>query len=418
MTILLVGAGGVASVIAHKCAQNNRELGDLIIASRTIEKCQKIIDSIRRKNNLADPNRKLEARQVNANHVDELVALIAEVQPHLVINAGPPWVNHDIMEACVRAKVHYLDTSVATDLCSEGQQVPQAYDGQWAFRQRFADANISGLLSFGFDPGVVSVFCAYAAKHLFDTIDTIDVLDVNGGNHGRKFATNFDPETNLLEIQGDSFYWENQQWQRVPCHTRSRRYTFPEVGEFTLYSMAHDEIRSLVEFIPAKRIEFWMGFGENYLKYFNVLRDLGLLSPEPVTTAEGVTVAPIKVVKALLPDPTSLAANYTGKTCIGCLIEGEKDGKRRKVFIYNLCDHKAAFEEVESQAISYTTGVPAVTAALLLTRGIWQISGVQNPEQFDPDPFMELMPKIGLTWEVQELDPALADPPIETKADA
>lgn len=394
-------------MIAHKVAQNNHILGDLVLASRTREKCDRILASIDRCGNRKDRSRKLTSRRLDAHDVDSVARLIEEVRPRLVMNAGPPWVNVDIMEACLRTGVPYLDTSVATDLCSEGQQVPEAYDPQWAFRERYAKAGLTAILGAGFDPGVVSVFAAYAWKHLVDDIDSIDVLDVNAGNHGRKFATNFDPETNLLEIQGDSFYWEDKQWKRVPCHSRKLEFTFPEVGPFTLYSMAHDEVRSLAEYIPAKRIEFWMGFGENYLRYFNVLRDVGMLSPIPVTTSDGITVSPLRVLKALLPEPTSLAPNYTGKTCIGTWVRGRKNGEPREVFLYNICDHKKAYEEVESQAISYTTGVPAVTAALLFFSGEWAKPGVNNIEQLDPDPFLKLMPQIGLTWDTMEMPVAV-----------
>jgi carboxynorspermidine synthase len=398
VSILQIGAGGVGWVIAHKCAQNNDVFGDYVLASRSVGRVERILESVKRKGSAKDPSRKLTGVGLDAHDVHAVVRLIEQHRPELVVNAGPPWVNVDIMEACVRTKTPYLDTSVATDLCSPGQQVPEAYDPQWAFRERFADAGITGILGAGFDPGVVSVFAAYAKKHLFDTIDTIDVLDVNAGNHGKKFATNFDPETNLLEIQGDSFYWEDGGWKRVPCHSRMMEFVFPEVGSFKLFSMAHDEVRSLVEYIPAKRIEFWMGFGENYLRHFNVLRDLGLLSPTPITTSDGITVSPLKVVKAVLPEPTSLAPNYTGKTCIGTLLEGTRGGARRRTFIYNICDHRACYDEVESQAISYTTGVPAVTAALLYFKGAWSKPGLWNIEQLDPDHFLELMPRIGLTW--------------------
>ncbi|OEF29175.1 carboxynorspermidine synthase [Vibrio rumoiensis] len=405
MSILQIGAGGVGWVVAHKAAQNNDVLGDITLASRTIGKCEKIIESIKGKNNLKDPSKKLEARFVDADDVASLVALINEVKPDLVINAGPPWVNVTIMEACYQAKVSYLDTSVAVDLCSEGQQVPEAYDPQWAFREKFAQAGITGILGAGFDPGVVSVFAAYAVKHLFDEIDTIDVMDVNAGDHGKKFATNFDPETNMLEIQGDSFYWEEGSWKQVPCHTRMLEFDFPNCGEFKVYSMAHDEVRSMQEFIPAKRIEFWMGFGDTYLNYFNCMKDIGLLSPDPITLQDGTVVEPLKVLKALLPDPTSLAPGYTGKTCIGTWVQGIKDGKARSVFIYNNADHEVAYQDVEHQAIAYTTGVPAITAALQYFKGSWNEAGVFNMEQLDPDGFLETMPSIGLDWHVQELAP-------------
>ena len=406
MSILQIGAGGVGWVVAHKAAQNNDVLGDITIASRSIEKCEKIIESIKGKNNLKDSTKKLEAKAVNADDVEALVALIKDVQPDLVINAGPPWVNVSIMEACYQAKVSYLDTSVAVDLCSEGQQVPEAYDPQWAFREKFEEAGITGILGAGFDPGVVSVFAAYAAKHLFDEIETIDVMDINAGDHGKKFATSFDPETNMLEIQGDSFYWEQEEWHQVPCHTRMMEFDFPRCGNFKVYSMAHDEVRSLKEFIPAKRIEFWMGFGDRYLNYFNCMRDIGLLSADPVTLQDGTSVYPLKVLKALLPDPTSLAPGYTGLTCIGTWVRGKKDGKERSVFIYNNADHEVAYKDVEHQAIAYTTGVPAITAALQYFRGEWAGKGVYNMEQLNPDPFLETMPTIGLSWDVQELDPS------------
>ena len=405
MSVLQIGAGGVGWVIAHKCAQNNDVFGDITIASRTVAKCEKIITSIKGRNNLKDTTKKIEALKVDADNVEALVALIHQVKPDLLINAGPPWVNVAIMEACVQTKTAYLDTSVATDLCSEGQQVPEAYDPQWAFADRFKEAGITGILGAGFDPGVVSVFATYAHKHLFDEIDSIDVMDVNAGDHGQKFATNFDPETNMLEIQGDSFYYENQEWKQVPCHTRMMEFDFPVVGKQKVYSMAHDEVRSMAEYLPAKRIEFWMGFSDNYLNYFNVMRDIGLLNPEPITTVDGITVEPLKVLKAILPDPTSLAPGYTGKTCIGTWVRGKKEGKAKSVFIYNICDHKESYIEVEHQAISYTTGVPAITAALLYFQNKWSDVGLYNVEQLNPDHFLELMPRIGLSWEVMELDP-------------
>jgi carboxynorspermidine synthase len=403
MSVLQVGAGGVGWVLAHKLAQNNDVFGDIVLASRTVAKAHRIIESIHRKKSAKAAERSITARAVNVEDVPALCRLIESVKPELVVNAGPPWVNVAVMEACCRTRTSYLDTSVATDLCSPGQQVPQAYDPQWAFRARFTELGITGILGAGFDPGAVSVFCAHAKKHLFDTIDTIDVMDVNAGDHGRTFATNFDPETNLLEIQGDSFYWEGGEWKRVPCHSRMREFDFPVVGKFKVFSMAHDEVRSLVEYIPAKRIEFWMGFSDNYLRYFNCFRDIGLLSAKPITTSDGVTVSPLRVLKALLPEPTSLAPNYTGKTCIGSLVAGTKGGTPRRVFLYNVCDHKSCYNEVESQAISYTTGVPATTAALLYFNRQWRAPGLWNVEQLDPDPFLDLMPRIGLSWQCQEL---------------
>jgi len=411
MSILQIGAGGVGWVVAHKAAQNNDTLGDITIASRTVTKCERIIKSIHGRNNLKDTTKKLTARAVNADDIDALVSLINEVNPDLVINVGPPWINMNIMEACYRAKVSYLDTSVAVDLCSEGQQVPQAYDWQWEYREKFKEAGITGILGAGFDPGVVSIFAAYAVKHLFDEIESLDVMDVNAGDHGKKFATNFDPETNMLEIQGDSFYWEDDKWKSVACHTRMHEFDFPVVGKNKVYSMAHDEVRSLKEFIPAKRIEFWMGFGDRYLNYFNCMRDIGLLSPDPITLPDGREVQPLHVLKALLPEPTSLAPGYKGKTCIGTWVQGKKEGKNRSVFIYNIADHEVAYDDVEHQAIAYTTGVPAITAALQYFKGKWADVGVFNMEQLDPDPFLDTMPQLGLDWDYQELE--LGEPDIK-----
>lgn len=402
MAVLQIGAGGVGWVIAHKCAQHNDVFGDITIASRNIDKCDKIIASIAKRDNQKVSDHFIQSAQVDADDIPALVTLIEQVKPDLVINAGPPWVNVAIMEACYQTKTSYLDTSVATDLCSPGQQVPEAYDPQWAFRDKFKQAGITGILGAGFDPGVVSVFAAYAHKHLFDEIDSIDVMDVNAGDHGKKFATNFDPETNMLEIQGDSFYYEQGNWKQVPCHTRMLEFDFPVVGKQKVYSMAHDEVRSLAEFIPAKRIEFWMGFSDKYLNYFNVMRDIGLLSPDPVNV-DGVEIQPLRVLKALLPDPTSLAPGYTGKTCIGTWLQGKKDGAKRSAFLYNICDHAEAYQEVEHQAISYTTAVPAITAALLYFQNKWSDVGLYNVEQLDPDPFLELMPSIGLDWDIHEL---------------
>ena len=413
MSVLQIGAGSVGWALTHKLGQINDTVGDITLASRTVAKCEKIIESVRRCNNLKDPSKSLTACAVDADDPEALVRLIEEVNPDLVVNVGPPWINVSVMEACCRAGANYLDTSVATDLCSPGQQVPQAYDPQWAFRERFEEAGITGILGAGFDPGVVSIFCAHAKKHLFDEIETIDVIDVNAGNHGRKFATNFDPETNLLEIQGDSFYYENGDWKQVPCHTRMREAELPVVGTHKVYSMAHDEVRSLAEFIPAKRIEFWMGFGDAYLGYFNAMRDIGLLTTEAVTTCDGITVEPLKVLKAILPDPVSLAKDYTGKTCIGSLIHGMKDGKPRRVFIYNICDHEESYRELESQAISYTTAAPASNAVMMFFQKHWSDAGLFNVEQLDPDPFMERMPQSGLTWEVQELDPGVELPIVD-----
>ncbi|MDX1431848.1 MAG: saccharopine dehydrogenase family protein, partial [Gammaproteobacteria bacterium] len=299
----------------------------------------------------------------------------------------------------------YLDTAVYE---VEGQvNVPPPWyaNYEWPYRERFRTAGVTGILGIGFDPGAVNAFCAYARKHLFDDIESIDIMDVNAGDHGRFFATNFDPETNLREIMEDVLYWEDGDWQRVPYMSKSRVYDFPVVGEHRVYSMGHDEIHSLSQNIPARRVEFWMAFNERYMRVFSTLEQLGLLSTELVDV-EGTPVMPLKVVKAVLPDPSTLAPGYSGKVCIGCLVRGTQDGKRREVFVYTTCDHTECYREVGSQAISYTTAVPMVTAALLLKRGEWRTGSLVNVEELDPDPFMTLMPEIGLSWDVREETPS------------
>jgi carboxynorspermidine synthase len=403
MSILLIGAGSVGWAVAQKCALHNDIFGDITIASRTKAKGDRLVADIRARGNVKDSGKNLRSVELDVANQSATAGVIEDSRAELVINLGPPPTNVPVMEACLRKRVGYIDTSVAVDLCSEGQQVPQAYDPQWRFREPFAEAGVTALLSVGFDPGVVSIFVRHAQLTLFDTLDTIDILDVNAGNHGRKFATNFDPVTNLSEIQGDSFYFEGGTWKSVSCHSRSMDFDFPEVGSFTLYSMAHDEICSLAAYIPARKIEFWMGFSENYLKYFNVLRDVGMLSNRPVTTASGARVSPLEVLKAVLPEPGSLAPDYTGKTCIAALVSGAKAGKKRKILIFNICDHRQCYLEVGSQAISYTAGIPAVVAGLLYFQGIWRQPGVWNVEQLDPVPFLDLMPKMGLSWHVADL---------------
>jgi len=403
MSVLMIGAGSVGWAVAQKCALHNDIFGDITIASRTKAKGDKLVADILARGNVKDSGKRLGSVQLDVADLSATAAVIEDSRAELVMNLGPPPSNVPVMEACLRKRVGYIDTSVAVDLCSEGQQVPQAYEPQWRFREPFAKAGVTALLSVGFDPGVVSIFVRYAQLALFDTLDTIDILDVNAGSHGRKFATNFDPVTNLSEIQGDSFYFEGGKWKSVPCHSRSMDFDFPTVGSFRLYSMAHDEICSLAAFIPARKIEFWMGFSENYLKYFNVLRDVGLLSNQPVTTASGVRVSPLEVLKAILPEPGSLAPDYTGKTCIAALVSGSRAGKKRKVLIYNLCDHRQCYLEIGSQAISYTAGIPAVVGGLLYFQGIWRQPGVWNVEQLDPAPFLDLMPKVGLSWDVVDL---------------
>ena len=397
--VLVVGAGGVGAVTAHKCAQSNDRLGDVWIASRTVAKCEAIAEDIRARGNLADAGCRLETRALDAKDVAATAALIREAEASIVLNVGSPHINMAVMEACLETGAHYLDTAVYELEGEMNCPAPWYQNYEWKQRDRFKAAGLTAVLGIGFDPGVVNAFTAYADTHLMDKIKTVDIMDVNGGDHGRYFATNFDPETNLREIMEDVIYWENGEWVTIPCHSRERTYDFPELGEFKLYSMGHDELHSLAVNIEAERIEFWMGFSERYIQVFSVLKNLGLLSPDAVEV-EGQKVVPIKLIKALLPDPATLAEGYSGKVCIGNEIVGEKDGRERSVFIYSTKDHEDCFADVGSQAISYTTGVPAVTAALLIADGRWRAGTMVNVEELDPVPFLEEMPKLGIGWDV------------------
>ena len=398
--VLIIGAGGVGSVVAHKCAQHNRVLGDICLASRTVSKCHAIIESVQRKGNLQDPTGKLHAVALQAKDRAAVAELIRSTKSSIVINVAAPFCNLDIIEACLAAGAHYIDTAVYEKEDAINERAPWYANYEWTFRERFAAKKLTGVLGMGFDPGAVNAFCAYLYKHHFDTVESIDIMDVNAGSHGRFFATNFDPEINLREILEDVIYWDNGEWVTIPCHSKSRSYQFPEVGEHKVFSMGHDELHSLPFNIPAKRVEFWMGFGEQYLNCFNVLNQIGMLNHLPVKVGEQ-EVIPLQLLKAVLPEPASLAPGYTGKTCIGCLLEGEQDGQAKKLFIYNICEHEACYAEVESQGISYTTAVPVVTAALLIARGDWNLGRLCNVEELDPDPFMELMPKVGLSWHIR-----------------
>lgn len=399
MSTLIIGAGGVGAATTHKCAQHNDELGDICLASRTIDKCEHIVEEVRRKNNLKLANQKLSTAKVDAMDTDAVVALIKQTGAQTVLNVGSPYCNLSIMKACLDAGAHYLDTAVHEQEGIINEPPPWYEKYEWKLRDRFVEQGKTGILGIGFDPGAVNAFCAYVYKHLVDDIHTIDIMDVNAGDHGRYFATNFDPETNLREIMEDVIYWENGEFVSIPCHSKSRTYDFPVVGVHKVFSMGHDELHSLPRHIPARRIEFWMGFGERYLNCFNVLRELGLLSNTAIDV-EGVPMVPIKMVKAVLPEPASLAAGYTGKVCIGCLVTGTKRGENRELFIYTVCDHADCYNEIGSQAISFTTAVPLVTAALLIARGDWCVGKLVNVEELDPDPFMALMPQVGLSWDI------------------
>lgn len=401
--LLIVGAGGVGGVAAQKAAQFHDAFGSIVFASRSSAKPSAIAEDAQRRWANPDMPALLQVRQADARDVAGMVDLIRETESEIVLNVASPYCNVPLMDACAEAGAHYIDTAVAEEEHIENSPAPWYEQYEWPRRPNFENKGLTALLGIGFDPGVVNVFCAYAKKHYFDSIDTIDIIDINGGDHGKYFATNFDPDTNLREIMEDVIYWEDGAFRTIPHHSKEREVTLPAVGTHKVYSMGHDELHSLPKFFPeARRIEFWMGFGERYLRVFEVLYRLGLLSSTPIEV-EGARLAPLKMVKAVLPDPTTLAAGYTGEVCIGCDIRGMKDGKEKRLFIYSTCDHKACYEEVGSQAISYTTGVPAMTATLLLARGDWKPGTMVNVEEMDPDPFLELMPKVGIDWAVKEL---------------
>ncbi len=399
--VLIVGAGGVAHVAAHKAAQNNDVLGNICIASRTLRKCDKIIESVKRKNNMKDTSKKLYSRQVDALDIPAMVNLIKETNSQIVINLGISFLNMSILEACIQAGVVYMDTAIHEEPGKVCEDPPWYANYEWQRKDRCRENGITAILGVGFDPGIVNAYCSYAVKHHFDSIDTIDIMDVNAGNHGKYFATNFDPEINFREFK-KVWTWIDRKWVEKKVHTIKKLYEFPVVGTQTVYLTGHDELHSLSKNIDANSIRFWMGFSDHYINVFTVLSKIGLTSEKPVRTAEGLEVVPLKLLKAVLPDPLSLAKNYTGKTCIGTLIKGNKNLAEREVFIYNVCDHAECYKEVESQAISYTAGVPPIAAAMLVAKGAWDVKTMVNVEELDPDPFIELLNKMGLPTEIQE----------------
>jgi saccharopine dehydrogenase-like NADP-dependent oxidoreductase len=402
--VLIIGAGGVAHVAAHKAAMCNDILGDICIASRTLAKCDEIVASVHRKAHVKDGSKRLYTRQIDALDVAATVALIRETQSEIVINLGSSFLNMSVLEACLQAGVAYIDTAIHEDPNIVCEDPPWYENYEWKRKARCAELGVTAILGAGFDPGVVNAYCALAVKKYFDTIDTIDILDVNIGSHGRYFATNFDPEINFREFV-KVWTWIDRQWKEYPTHAVKRSFDFPVVGDQPVFLCGHDELHSLSKNIDANSIRFWMGFGDHYINVFTVLRTLGLLSHLPVTMADGQQVVPLKLIKALLPDPQTLADGYTGKTCIGNVIKGRKDGADRELFIYQVSDHEQAYQEVEAQGISYTAGVPPVAAAILVAQGVWDAHTMVNIEELDPEPFIALLDELGLPTEFLEMTP-------------
>ncbi len=384
--VLIIGAGGVGQVVAHKCAQVPEVFSEIWLASRTEEKCRRIAAQI---------SRPIHTAQVDADDVSQTVALIRRVQPALVINVALPYQDLAIMDACLETGVHYLDTANY----EPPDEAKFEYKWQWAYQERFREKGLMALLGSGFDPGVTNVFTAWLKKHEFDTIEELDIIDANAGNHGQPFATNFNPEINIREVTARGRYWENGAWQETDPLTVKQSFDFPEgIGPMNIYLMYHEELESIVRHFPEiKRARFWMTFSENYLNHLKVLQNVGMTRIDPVMY-NGQEVIPLQFLKAVLPDPSSLGPLTKGRTCIGCLARGTKDGKPKIAYVYNICDHEACFREVQSQAISYTTGVPAMIGAKMMLTGKWTGEGVFNMEQLDPDPFMDALNQHGLPW--------------------
>ena len=395
---LMIGAGGVAGVVAHKCCQNPEVFQELCIASRTLSKC----DALKKK--LDGGKTKVTTAQLNADNTEEIIALIETFNPDIVINVALPYQDLTIMDACLATKVHYLDTA--------NYEPPDTakfeYKWQWAYKKKFEEAGITAILGSGFDPGVTGVFSAYAQKHYFDEIHTIDIVDANAGDHGYPFATNFNPEINIREVTANGSYFENGKFIETEPMSIKRVYNLPQIGPKDIYLLHHEEMESLALNIKGiKRIRFWMTFSESYLTHLKVLENVGMTSIEPIEF-EGKQIVPLQFLKAVLPDPASLGPRTKGKTNIGCIFTGVKDGQEKKYYVYNVCDHQACYAEVGSQAISYTTGVPAMIGAMMVLTGKWNKPGVYNVEEFDPDPFMEALNKFGLPW-VEDFNPNLID---------
>ena len=387
--VLIIGAGGVGTVVAKKVAQNSDVFTEIMLASRTKSKCDKIASEI--------TNVKIQTAAVDADNVPELVALMKSFKPELVINVALPYQDLHIMDACLEAGVNYLDTANYEPL----DEAKFEYSWQWAYKQRFEEAGLTAILGCGFDPGVTGVFTAYAAKHHFDEIHYLDIADCNGGDHHKAFATNFNPEINIREITQKGKYYEDGQWRETEPQEIHKPLTYPNIGVRESYLLYHEELESLVKNYPTiRRARFWMTFGQEYLTHLRVMQNIGITRIDPVLY-NGVEIVPIQFLKAILPNPGELGENYTGETSIGCRIRGIKDGKEKTYYVWNNCSHQAAYQETGAQGVSYTTGVPAMIGAMMFFKGLWRRPGVYNVEEFDPDPFMEQLMKQGLPWHEQ-----------------
>lgn len=394
--VLIIGAGGVAHVATHKIAQWAKEFGKLHIASRTQSKADKIITSLREKGHQVG----ITSHELDAMDTKAVADLIRKINANICINLGSAFVNMTVLQACIDTKCAYIDTAIHEDADKICEAPPWYANYEWKRRDAVKQAGITAILGSGFDPGVVNAYARLAEDEYFDQINSIDIVDINAGSHGRYFATNFDPEINFREFTGTVYSWQQGKWQENTMFEVGREWNLPVVGKQTAYLSGHDEIHSLSARYSTADVRFWMGFGDHYINVFTVLKSLGLLSEKPVTTAEGQNIVPLKLVKAVLPDPASLAADYTGKTCIGNLVRGIRDNKEGEVFIYNTLDHKDAYEEVGSQGISYTAGVPPVAAAILIARDIWDVRQMANIEDLPARPFLELLSEMGLPTRV------------------
>lgn len=385
--VLIIGAGGVGTVVAHKIAQNPDVFTEIVLASRTQSKCDAIADAIGGNHIVTD--------RVDADKVEDLVALFKKHKPDIVVNVALPYQDLTIMDACLHCGVNYLDTANYEPL----DEAKYEYKWQWAYRERFEQAGLTAILGCGFDPGVSGVYTAYAAKHYFKEMQYLDIVDCNAGNHGMAFATNFNPEINIREVTQKGKYYENGKWIETEPHEIHRPLTYPNIGPKESYLIYHEELESLVKNYPTiKRARFWMTFGQEYLTHLRVIQNIGMARIDPIMY-NGVEIVPIQFLKAVLPNPGDLGKNYTGETSIGCRIRGiGKDGKELTYYVYNNCSHHAAYLETGAQGVSYTTGVPAMIGAMMFLTGKWKKPGVYNVEEFDPDPFMEQLNKQGLPW--------------------